>query len=123
MNLFKKLFDFWQGPAIQTKVQLVASTGSDLTIKSWGEHLELVSEAHSLSQTPIFKAMMECLKNESPANYKMPKGAQPTDLVVHLGEIDGYNMALNNLLALTIPPAESAPLTATFEPDNIEEIK
>lgn len=102
-------------PLSKTRVLLVDAQPSDLTLNEWTKHIELTHEAYTMAQTPIFKSMIEVLKNESPANYKMPKGSQPTDLVVHLGEIDGYNMAINNMLAMTVQHEKLEPLVASFE--------
>lgn len=102
-------------PSPKPQVRVVDIPAAELTLALWLDHPELVNEAHQLTKAPIFTMMIEVLKNECPANYKMPKGTPPTDLVTHLGEIDGYNMAINNLIALTIPKKPEAELVATFE--------
>lgn len=104
-------------------VRLVDINPLNLTLAEWVKHSELVHEANQLSKTPLFKTMIEVLKNECPANYVMPIGTQPTDLIRKLGETDGYNKAINNMIAMTVLTEAKQPLVATFEQETEEEKK
>lgn len=107
-------------PSKQVRVEIIE--GRDLTLNQWKDYPELINEAYKLTQTPIFKQMLACLDNESPAHYKLPKlGIQPTDRISHLGEIEGYQLAINNLLAMAKEPIKEQPLTATFQPETEDE--
>ncbi len=83
----------------------------DLTLTQWRERLDLVSDAARLHADPNFRLQLEVLLNESPVNYH--NLAQPAERT--LGQIEGYNMALNNLVALASPAIGETPLEATFE--------
>ena len=123
MNWFTKLFarQVGESGASFPPRPIIPIESSNLTLAEWVKHPELILEAKNICAEPTFKLMLDTLKNESPANYKMPKGSQPTDLITHLGEIDGYNMAINNMLAMTVKHEQMTTLEASFAP--IEEEK
>lgn len=47
--------------------------------------------------------MLEVLQSESLNNFTTPAGMSPHDLIKHLGQCEGYRIALNNIRAMTIP--------------------
>jgi len=94
-------------------VQVVRS--SDLTLEQWRKSESLISGLLTLSKTPIFKTMMDVLRNESPVNLGLPKlGVQPTDRIVHQAQVEGYHLCLNNIEAMVTKGLESQHIEATF---------
>ena len=111
-------------PKIKRRVEWVNVNPLDINLDEWVKTPQLVDEFSKIQNTQIFKAVIATLKNESPANYTLPKiGTQPTDLISHLGEINGYNKCLNNLAAMGKLDLEVKPLVATFEPPETEELE
>jgi len=86
----------------------------NLTLEQFRQRPDLVSEARKIQSDPHFRLQMEVLMNESPASYMNPRAT--ADRV--LGQIEGYNLALNNLAALATLPGEDVTLEATFEDKN-----
>jgi|APGre2960657373_1045057.scaffolds.fasta_scaffold00177_14 hypothetical protein len=88
----------------------------NLTLMQWREREDLVAAAAKLQADPNFRLQLEVLHNESPSNYQ--NLAMPAERT--LGQIEGYNMAMNNLAALAVLPDGSAPIESTFEDRNQE---
>lgn len=88
----------------------------DLTLDRFRQRPDLVAEARRVQADPFFRLQLEVLLNESPASYMSSRVS--TDRV--LGQIEGYNLALNNLAALAVPPGKNVTLEATFEDQNHE---
>lgn len=102
------------------RIKLVPSASHNIAMKDWRESETLVSQLSALSKTPLFEAMMQTLRNESPMHYVTPNAA-PHDIIKHLGHIEGYQMALNNIEALASLVKQPEALTATFEPQDEKE--
>lgn len=100
-------------------VQVVRS--SDLTLDQWRKSEALVSSLLALTKSPVFKTMMDVLRNESPVNLGLPKlGVQPTDRIVHQAQVEGYHLCLNNIEAMATPGAQSSTVEATFEDPDVQ---
>lgn len=86
----------------------------DVTLEEWRKNEQLVAEMAHIARQPVFQAMMQTLRTENPVNY-VSTTAQPHDSIKHLGQIEGYQMALNNIEALGKLAKQQEPLVATFE--------
>jgi len=86
----------------------------DMTLDQFRQRPDLVAEARRLQADPWFRLQMEVLMNESPANYMTSRVS--ADRV--LGQIEGYNLALNNLVAMATPPGDAVTLESTFDDKN-----
>lgn len=85
-----------------------------MTLAEWRQREELVTAAHKLANDSIFRVMVEVLLNESPVNYQNPRlSADRT-----LGHIEGYNMCLNNLAAMSVPLGGNITIDADFSESN-----
>lgn len=109
MNLFK-----WLRRKPKTVIRVIPST--EITLDQWQSSPELVTQARRIMQTNEFRAMIDCLKTESPANFSLAlSGVTQTDRAVHALHIEGYNLCLNTLAALAKPADKKPALNATFE--------
>jgi purine nucleoside permease len=89
-----------------------------LTLMEFQKNEQLVTEAMKLSTYPIWRVMMAVMRNESPAEWKLPQtGTQPTDRVVLQSQTEGYMMAINNLESMSSPLVEEVQVEATFAPE------
>jgi len=86
----------------------------NLTLEEFRQRSDLVAEARRVQSDPYFRLQLEVLLNESPSSYMGSRAS--ADRV--LGQIEGYNLALNNLAALATPPSEAVTLEATFDDKN-----
>jgi hypothetical protein len=108
-----------QKPTSAVTVQVVRS--SDLTLEQWRKSEGLVSSLLALAKTPVFKTMMDVLRNESPVNLGLPKlGVQPTDRIVHQAQVEGYHLCLNNIEAMATVGPQSTTVEATFEDPDVQ---
>lgn len=89
-----------------------------LTLEQWQKSEQLVSEMAKISEIPIWRAMMQMMRNECPSGIKLPqRGALVTDRVALQCHIEGYRMALNNLEAVSSIAIMDEPPEATFGPE------
>jgi hypothetical protein len=96
-------------------VKIIAADSPDLRLTTWRENEPLVAEWAQIVKLPIFRVMLQTLKNESPLHYGEEKpGADGK--ILRLGTIEGYQLALNNLESLATLAQQQKPLVATFEP-------
>lgn len=112
-KLWKRIFP----PRVETvlKVQLVSS--STLTLEQWRKDLALVTAAKRLEQDGTYQLALAVLQNSHPRHIVFaPMGVNPNDRIVHQAKIEGYELCLNNLAALSTPFKISKPLEATFQP-------
>lgn len=98
-----------------TQIRIENTESSSLTLAEWRKAPEMVAEAKRLFSDPNFKLILRVMHNESPVNYGIPKvGIDATARLTHLGQIEGYHMALNNLEAFAVIQEENIPLESTF---------
>ena len=83
----------------------------NLTLEEFRQRSDLVAEARRVQSDPYFRLQLEVLMNESPSSYMGSRAS--ADRV--LGQIEGYNLALNNLVAMATAPDKAVTLEATFE--------
>lgn len=109
MNWFKRK------PKIQ--VEVVRST--EIRLVQWKASPELVGQARRIFALQEFRAMLDCVRTESPSNYSLPlTGVSADDRVTHALHIEGYNLCLNNLEALCKFEKEAPAFDAEFKPEN-----
>lgn len=87
-----------------------------LTLEDWRKQEQLVLESRTLAKHPTYRAHLDILRNSHPCHTLFaPIGVSPTDRIVHQAKCEGYELALNNLEAMTKPFKHQKPLEATFE--------
>ena len=116
--LMKNLFKRWLKPPpaeSEIKVRMVAS--NTLTLKQWQASPVLIESAMKLGRDANFQMARSVLENEHPRHWVFAIfGVSPNDRIVHQAKIEGYELALNNLDALSKSQKNSKMLVATFEP-------
>lgn len=91
---------------------------TNLTLEIWRDTPELVTAMANIQAMPIWNALIEMLKNESPSEIKLPQlGTSTEDRAALQCHIEGYHMAINNLLAVGTPVVQEIEPAATFEPE------
>jgi hypothetical protein len=92
-----------------------------LGLTEWRKNEQLVSEMMKISSQPIWRAMMAVMRNESPAEIKLPQMNTPiTDRAALQAQTEGYQMAINNLEAMSIVDVPIPDEPATFAPEALE---
>ncbi len=91
---------------------------SRLTLEVWRDSPELVTAMANIQAMPVWNALIEMLKNESPSEIKLRDLDAPERARVALQcHIEGYHMAINNLLSVAMPVEQEAEVTPTFAPE------
>lgn len=86
-----------------------------LTLDEWRRQDQMVLESRALSRNLTYRAQMDVMRNVHPVHLVFPAtGVSPTDRIVHQAKCEGYELALNNLEAMTKSLKASRPLEATF---------
>ena len=87
-----------------------------LTLDEWRKQEQMVLESRTLARNLTYRAQLDVLRNSHPCHTLFtPLGVSPTDRIVHQAKCEGYELALNNLEAMTRPFKQTKPLEATFE--------
>lgn len=86
-------------------------------LMEWRKREDLVTGFRQMMDSPVARLAMEVLTNESPSNFQ--NRSQSAELT--LGQIEGYNMCLNNLMAMAELPQGVAEVEATFAEENNEQ--
>lgn len=116
MNLIQKwAVKLLRLPTQPVEPRYVQMPASEITLVKWRANQKLVGAAIDLSKHQTYALQMQCLTNEHPAHTVLALGASPNDRVAHLGRIEGYEMALNNLHAFTQLQKLPEQLESTFE--------
>ena len=90
-----------------------------LSLEEFQKNEQLVTEAMKLAAIPIWRVMMDVMRNECPAfniGFKL-EGTLITDRAALQTQTEGYMMAINNLEAMSSPLIESEQVEATFAPE------
>jgi len=118
MSLFTNLFRKSPEPEAQIKVQLVSS--STLSLEQWRKDSRLVASAKELERHETFRMMVAVLENSHPryrAFVISPNVPVTTDdRAAHQAKIEGYQLCLNNLAAMSQPMSIFQTPEAKFEP-------
>lgn len=115
MTWFKKLFQFKPKPDALARFK---SEPLKLTLTEWQKNEQLVTAMMLISSQPIWRAMMQVMRNECPAELKLPQvGTAITDRAALQAQTEGYLMALNNLEAMSSVSASEEQPVATFGPE------
>lgn len=113
MNIISALKNLFRRPPEKIKVVTVSS--HTLRLAQWRQADQLVVEAVALARNPTYVMQLQVLKNEHLVHTAFPAiGVSPTDRIVHQAKCEGYELALNNLEAMTKPMKATRPLEATF---------
>lgn len=105
-------------PFTRSRLQVRILYSTEIRLEQWQRSAELVAQARRIFALPEFRAMLDCLRTESPANYSLPlTGVTREDRETHALHIEGYNLALNNLEAMARLNEKGPALEATFEPE------
>lgn len=89
-----------------------------LTLAEWQKNELLVTGMMKISTEPVWRAMMQVMRNECPSELKLPQvGTLITDRAALQAQTEGYMMALNNLEAMgSVQIPNEGPIEATFAP-------
>lgn len=90
-------------------------SASSLTLEEWRKSPLLVKEAQRLQKDAAFSAMLDVLRNGSPANHLMPNGQTEVDALRQLGRVECFQMVINTLESMSKLIEEPPYLEATFE--------
>lgn len=115
MNIFAKLFNKPTAPEpVPIKVLMVSS--NTLTLDQWRKDQRLVASAKELARNEIYRMMVAVLENSHVRFLALPSvGTSQDDRAAMQSRIEGYQICLNNLEAMSQPWAISKPLVATFQ--------
>lgn len=116
MNFLRRLFRIEPKLVIRNRTHLVTGTSVGLSLERWQTDDNLVKLAKEVHANQTFMAMLDVLRTESPSGWVL-KGVTDSDRLVQLGRIEGYQMALNNIDALSNRIPVRVPLESTFEPE------
>jgi len=89
-----------------------------LTLEQWQANEQLVSEMAKISAQPIWRAMMQVMRNECPSGIKLEQvGTLITDRAALQAQTEGYQMALSNLESMSALAVVPYVPEATFAPE------
>jgi hypothetical protein len=114
MKLFKRAA---KAPAT---VQYVERDMCRVTLGEWCATPHLVNAGAKLLSDPTMKWALDCLANSGPAHDVLALGAQPHERVAQQARIEGYGMALANLMALGVEQAQPEKLESLFADEERE---
>lgn len=84
-------------------------------LHEWQQAPQMVAEAAILARNPTYRGQLDVLRVEHPCHSIFAKtGVAANDRLIHQGQIEGYELCLNNLEAFTKPFKKKTGLTATF---------
>lgn len=114
MNWIKKLFSKPKSDSLER----FRSEPLKLTLTEWQKNEQLVAAMMGIARLPVWRAMMQVMRSECPAELKLPQvGTAITDRAALQAQTEGYMMAINNLEAMcTVQDNQEEP-AATFEPE------
>lgn len=99
---------------VEVKVQVVPS--NKIRLSEWQKNQSLTSAMIALERNETYRMAVQLLENEHPRRLIFsPIGISPNDRIVHQAKIEGYELCLNNLAALSKFVKEKKDLQATFE--------
>lgn len=114
MNWIKKLFSKPKPDSLER----FRSEPLKLTLTQWQENEQLVTAMMDIARQPVWRAMMQVMRTECPAELKLPQvGTAITDRAALQAQTEGYMMAINNLEAMSTVHEEQKEPLATFEPE------
>lgn len=94
----------------------------NLRLADWRKNGALVTKAGMVLKQQTVRAMLQVLKNETPANLGLQLiGTRTEDRAALQARIEGFHLAINMLESMDKPLVKQEPLVATFEPS--EEFK
>lgn len=106
----------WPFKKRKAVIQLLPAT--ELRLKDWQASEMLVNDMNQLRLSPVFRTMLEVLRNESPVNLGLPiTGVSIDDRISHACRIEGYQMCLNTIDAMGKFKVNGGQLEPTFEPE------
>lgn len=89
----------------------------NLRLVDWRKNGALTTKAGMVLKQQTMRAMLQVLKNETPANYAMAiAGTRTEDRAALQARIEGFHIAINMLESMDKPLTKAEPLVATFEP-------
>ncbi len=92
--------------------------GLDVRAEQWRKMSNYVESAHAILEDVRFRQMLECLRTECPANFRLPLDAKPKVRAAMNAFTEGYNTAISILLSLGTPWETQEGPEATFADEN-----
>ena len=86
-----------------------------MRLREWRTRPDLILQAQEWLKLPITDAVIEILRTEAPGQFSTQLGLNETDCVKWLGRIEGYQLCLNNIMALTTEEPQTKHVESTFE--------
>ncbi len=90
---------FWKNrrPVI---ARLIDRDPLKIRLQEFRGNKSLVGEAQKILSLSSLRLMLDCARNEHPANLVLPIGTSPNDRIVQQARGEGYTLALANLEAM-----------------------
>lgn len=108
----KKISELESQPKPQVKVEVVQSL--NLTLAKWLKEENLIASAANLLKHPDLRAMLDVLRNEHPAIKGIALGTPIDQRAVFQARGEGYQLCLNNLLAMGEKPKKKTEIEETW---------
>jgi len=104
-----------------TNVEFVQIEPLNLRLVDWRKNGALTTKAGMVLKQQTVRAMLQVLKNETPANLGLAiVGTRTEDRAALQARIEGFHLAINMLESMDKPIVTQEPIMATFEPPEQE---
>jgi len=115
-NFFKRLLAEYNAAPHVPAIDFVQLDPLNLRLVDWRKNGALVTKAGMVLKQQTLRAMLQVLKNETPANLGLAiVGTRPEDRAALQAKIEGFHLAINMLESMDKPITKQEPLVATFE--------
>lgn len=102
---------------LHAEPQFVQIEPLNLRLVEWRKNGALTTKAGMVLKQQTMRAMLQVLKNETPANLGFQAvGSRTEDRAALQAKIEGFHLAINMLESMDKPITNKEPLQATFEP-------
>lgn len=117
LDSFKKWYEKQIRSVPESTIEFIQLDPLQLRLVDWRKSGLLTTKAGMALKQQTIRAMIQVLKNETPANYAMAiAGTRTEDRAALQARIEGFHLAINMLESMDKPLTKQEPLVATFEP-------
>jgi len=118
ITIMKRFWNWLKPP--KRRLLLIRRFSTRVRLEEFRAIPELVATAKKFLNDPEFQPLLEVLRNESPASYVSIDPMLPLDArAVLQARIEGYQLAINNLMAMGEHKKAAEELEAGYEqPEN-----
>lgn len=104
-------------PLPTVKIDLIPSPS--LTLAKWLKEENLIASAATILKHPDMRAMLDVLRNEHPAIKGIALGTPIDQRAIFQARGEGYQLCLNNLMALGEKPTKKQEIQETYAEENV----